>query len=136
MGRKSYEGHAAVWPDRDGDFADKINSMKKYVASTTMDEAEWNNTTVIEGDLVETVTKLKQEPGGDILMRGVGPVAEALLENDLLDELCLWIHPVLVGIGEPSDQLFRAGTSSKLELVDNRTFRSGVVALTYRPQQS
>jgi dihydrofolate reductase len=134
MGRKSYEGHAEVWPGRTGDFADKINAMEKYVVSTTMSRAEWNNTTVINGDLVEQVTKLKREPGEDILMWGFGAVAETLLEHGLLDELCLWIHPVLIGIGEPGDLLFRAGISSKLKLVDNRTFSSGVVVLTYRPE--
>jgi dihydrofolate reductase len=108
--------------------------MEKYVVSTTMSRAEWNNTTVIDGDLVEQVTELKRKPGRDILMWGFGPVAETLLEHGLLDELCLWIHPVLVGIGEPGDLLFRAGTSSKLKLVDNRTFHSGVVVLTYRPE--
>jgi dihydrofolate reductase len=134
MGRKSYEGHAETWPGRTGDFADKINAMEKYVVSTTMRRAEWNNTTVIDGDLVEQVTKVKSKPGKDILMWGFGPVAETLLEHGLLDELCLWIHPVLVGIGEPGDLLFRAGTSSKLELVGNRIFDSGVVVLTYRPE--
>lgn len=134
MGRKSYEGHAEAWPGRTGDFADKINAMEKYVVSTTMSHAEWNNTTVINGDLVGQVTELKRAPGKDILMWGFGPVAETLLEHGLLDELCLWIHPVLVGIGEPGDLLFRSGTSSKLKLVGNRTFGSGVVVLTYRPE--
>jgi dihydrofolate reductase len=134
IGRKSYEGHAEAWPGRTGDFADKINAMEKYVVSTTMSRAEWNNTTVINGDLVEQVTELKRKPGKDILMWGFGPVAERLLEHGLLDELCLWIHPVLVGIGGPGDLLFRAGTSSKLELVGNRIFDSGVVVLIYRPE--
>jgi dihydrofolate reductase len=134
MGRRSYEGHAEVWPGRTDAFADKINAMEKYVVSTTMSRAEWNNTTVINGDLVEQVTKLKRKPGKGILMWGFGSVAETLLEHGLLDELCLWIHPVLVGIGGPGDLLFRAGTSSKLKLVDNRIFNSGVVVLIYRPE--
>jgi dihydrofolate reductase len=133
MGRKSYEEHAGAWPEMTGKTADKINAMEKYVASTTMSRAEWNNTTVIEGDLVEQVTELKGKPGKDILMWGFGPVAATLLEHGLLDELCLWVHPVLAGVGEPGDLLLRPGTSSRMELVDNRIFGSGIVVLSYRP---
>ena len=133
MGRKSYEGHAEVWPGRTGAFADKINSMQKYVASTTLSQADWSNTTVLNGDVVDEVRKIKSAPGNDILMWGFGPVGATVLEHGLLDELCLLIHPVLVGLGEPGDQLFRSGTSAKLALVDHRIFDSGVVALTYEP---
>lgn len=133
MGRRSYEGHAEAWPSRTGDPADKFNAMRKYVASTTLRDPEWNNTVVLQGDLVEEVRKLKDEPGEDILMYGFGPVGATLLEHGLLDELVLWVHPVMVGIGEPGDLLFRAGTSAKFELAGTRAFGAGVVILTYRP---
>jgi dihydrofolate reductase len=135
MGRVSYEGHLEAWPSRTGDFADKINSMKKYVVSATLDEAEWNNTDVIKGDLAEEVASIKRQPGADILMYGFGPVADTLLQHGLLDELCLWIHPVLAGVGEPRDLLFRRRDASKLKLLDNQTLDSGVVILTYQPRR-
>jgi dihydrofolate reductase len=133
MGRRTYEGFADTWPSQTGDFADKINSMKKYVASTTLDKADWANSTVLTGDLVEEVTKLKQQPGGNILMYGFGPVAQTLLQHGLLDEVRLWVHPVFVGTGSPSDLPFREGNTSRMTPVDTRTLGSGVVILSYRP---
>jgi dihydrofolate reductase len=133
IGRKSYEGHAEAWPVRTGDFADKSTRWK--VRRLDHDEPGG----VEQHDRYQrrprrALTKLKRKPGKDILMWGFGPVAERLLEHGLLDQLCLWIHPVLVGIGGPGDLLFRAGTSSKLKLVGDRIFGSGVVVLTYRPE--
>src|SRR6266545_7919079 len=88
MGRLTYDSFAAAWPTRTGDdYADRLNAMPKYVASTTLKDPEWNNTTVLEGDLVDAVARLKDEPGGDILMFGFGPVAQTLLQAGLLDEL-------------------------------------------------
>lgn len=133
MGRKSYEGHAEAWPNRDDKFANRINGMQKYVASTTLTEPEWQNTTVIKGNLGEEVTRLKGEPGADILMWGFGPVAATLLQEGLLDELCLLVHPVFVGSEDPNDRL-QAPKLSKFDLVDNRAFDSGVVVLTYQPR--
>jgi dihydrofolate reductase len=133
MGRLTYEGFAEAWSSRSGEFADKINSMRKYVASTTLDEVNWSGATLIEGDLVEEVAKLKDAPGEDILMYGFGPVGETLLQNGLLDELRLWVHPVLAGVGEPGDMLLRRGNSAKLKLLDTKPLESGVVVLSYAP---
>jgi dihydrofolate reductase len=133
MGRLTYEGFAEVWPEREDDYADKINSMRKYVASTTLERADWPGSKVIEGDLVEAVTEIKREPGEDILMYGFGPVAQTLLQHGLLDELRLWVHPVLVGVGQPSDLLFRSGSTTKLRLLDHQSFDSGLIILSYGP---
>lgn len=125
MGRRTYESFAEAWPSQAGDYADKINSMKKYVASTTLEKADWTNSTVIDGDRVEEVTKIKELPGRDILMFGFGPVAQTLLQHGLLDEIRLWVHPVLVGAGSPTELVFREGTVSTMKLVDNKTLASG-----------
>ena len=103
-----------------GDYAGKINSMQKYVASTTLREADWAGTDIISDGLAGRVAGLKQEPGGDILMHGFGPVARTLLTAGLLDELHLWVHPELAGVGEPGDMLFGEGTSSRLSLLGSR----------------
>jgi dihydrofolate reductase len=135
LGRMTYEGFASAWPDRAGDpVADKFNAMAKYVASTTLTAPAWNNTTVIEGDLVEAVRALKREPGDDIISYGFGPVARTLLEHGLLDVLKIWVHPVVVGTGNPADLLFGEGATTKLELVEATPLGSGVVVLSYQPQ--
>ena len=90
--------------------------MKKYVASTTLDKADWTSSTVIKGDLVEEVTTIKQQPGQDILMDGFGPVAHTPLEHDVLDELRFWVHPIFVGSGTPQDLLFRECPKTRLTL--------------------
>lgn len=134
MGRHTYDVFASAWPTRSGDaMADKFNAMTKYVASTTLTDPEWNNTTVIEGNLVDAAGKLKQQPGEDIVTYGFGPVARVLLDNGLLDKLHLWVHPIIVGTGEPSDLLFGQCATTKLNLVGNKTLSSGVVLLTYQP---
>lgn len=109
------------------------DGMRKYVASTTLDKVDWNNSALIEGDLVEEVAKIKEEPGEDILMYGFGPVGETLLQNGLLDELRLWVHPVVAGVGEPGDMLLRQGNTARLRLLDTKAFESGVVVLSYGP---
>jgi dihydrofolate reductase len=134
MGRRTYESFAEAWPPRSGEVADKINAMTKYVASSTLQKADWRNSTVIEGDLVEAVTKLKREPGQDILTYGVGPVAETLMDHGLLDELHLWVHPVFAGVGGAGDTLLRDGNSARFKLAGTRTFDSGVVVLSYQPE--
>lgn len=131
MGRGTYEVYAAAWPERDGELADKLNSMRKYVASTTLDKADWNNTTIISSDLVGEVTKLKEQPG-DILMHGFGPVAHTLLNEGMLDELHLWIHPAFAGVGTTDDMLFTEGTNRHLTLTATRPLSSGIVILTYQ----
>jgi dihydrofolate reductase len=133
MGRRTYEVFAQAWPPRTGEAADKINGMRKYVASTTLGQAEWANTTVLGGDLVKEVTELKQQPGGDILTYGFGPVAHTLLRHGLLDEVRLWVHPVFAGVGDPSNLLFREGGTARMRLLDTRVLPSGVVILFYRP---
>lgn len=134
MGRRTYETFAAAWPERSGDeFADRMNSTTKYVASATLDKAEWSNTTVISGDVPTEVSRLKQQPGTDILMYGFGPLSHTLLEHNLLDELRFWVNPVLVGSGTPQDLLFREIPETKLTLVNTRVHRDGVVILSYQP---
>ncbi|HEV7932430.1 MAG TPA: dihydrofolate reductase family protein [Actinomadura sp.] len=107
--------------------------MAKYAVSTTLDRAEWNNTSIISGDVATEIAKLKEEPGQDILQYGFGPVTRTLLEHGLLDELRLWIHPVLVGTGSPDELLTKDGFAASLELADTKVFGSGVIIATYRP---
>lgn len=130
MGRNTYEVYAAVWPGRDGEYADAINAIPKYVASTTLTEPTWQGTTVLSRDLVDAVRALRDGDDASILMHGYGPVAKALLEADLLDELHLWVHPHLAGVGEPGDLVLQPGLNKKLRLSNVRTLASGVVVLT------
>lgn len=132
LGRHTYDVYASAWPGRDGEMADRINSMAKYLASTTLQTADWTNTTIIGGDLVEAVTELKAQDGKNILMHGYGPVAKTLMRHGLLDELCLWIHPVLAGAGTLDDMLLSEGLNVRLALAEVRPLASGVVTLTYR----
>ena len=117
LGRVTYEGFAEAWPSRTGEFADKFNSMRKYVVSTTLDEAEWNNSLVVKPDaLVDTVTKLRQEPGGDVLVNGSAQLVGALRANDLVDEYRLMVFPTVLGAGK---RLFvDDGAASALRLMD------------------
>ena len=108
LGRRTYESFAGAWPEREGDFADKFNSMPKYVVSSTLENPEWSNTTVLRGDVVEEVTKLKQRYDGDIVVHGSPQLAQTLIEHDLVDALHLQVYPVIVGAGK---RLF-AGTSA------------------------
>jgi dihydrofolate reductase len=132
MGRHTYETYASAWPGRDGDYADRINGMPKYVASTTLQSPEWANTTVLGDDLPEAVAKLKQDTERDILMHGYGPVAKTLIRHGLLDELCLWVHPTLAGVGTLSDMLISDGLNKRLALLGARALNSGVVLLSYQ----
>ena len=99
LGRRTYEGFAAAWPERDGEFADKFNTMPKYVVSSTLEDPEWNNTTVLKGDAVEEATKLKAEKDGVIQIPGSLRLVQALLEADVVDELHLMVFPVVLGTG-------------------------------------
>jgi dihydrofolate reductase len=130
MGRNTYEVYEAVWPGRDGAYADAINAIAKYVVSTTLTEATWNNTTVLSGDVLGAVRDLRGRDGATILMHGYGPVAKTLLQADLLDELHLWVHPHLAGVGDGNDLLLHSGLTKKLELTDVRRMATGVVVLT------
>src|SRR6476660_413065 len=100
LGRVTYEGFAEAWPSRDGDFADKFNSMPKYVVSSTLERPEWTNSTVLEGDVVEAVSRLKKEQDGTIAVHGSRQLAQTLLEHDLVDELHLMGFPVVLGSGK------------------------------------
>jgi dihydrofolate reductase len=131
LGRVTYEGFAKAWPSREGEFADKFNSMPKYVVSSTLEEPEWNNSTVLTGDVAEEVAKLKQEHDGDIVVHGSAQLAQTLLEHDLVDELRLMVFPVVLGSGK---RLF-GETSDKrpLRLVASRVVGDGVAILIYEP---
>ncbi len=130
LGRVTYQGFAAAWPSRSGEFADKFNSMPKYVVSSTLDEADWNNSTVLEGDVVEAVSRLRQAPGGDIVVHGSAQLVQTLLEHDLVDELRLMVFPVVLGSGK---RLFGDTSEKKpLRLVESRTVGDGVAILVYR----
>jgi dihydrofolate reductase len=132
MGRRTYEGFAPVWPTRSGDpYSDQINSMRKYVVSSTLLDPEWNNTTVIGGDPIEEIRQLKAEPGKDIVQYGFGVLSHALMQHGLLDELRLWIHPLFVGSGGADALIYRDGPTAKFELRDTTTLKSGIVVLSY-----
>ena len=130
LGRRTYEGFADAWPSREGEFADIFNSMPKYVVSSTLQSPEWTNSTVLAGDLVEEVTKLKGEVGGEIVVHGSATLAHGLLENDLVDELRLMMFPVVLGSGR---RLFEAGSKKRLKLAESRTVGDGVLILIYTP---
>lgn len=110
---------------------DTINKVTKYVVSSTMREVEWANTTVVSGDLVDVAMRLKDAHERDILMHGYGPVAKALVREGLLDELCLWVHPTLAGVGTAEDMLFSEGLNTRFSLTEARPLSSGVVILRY-----
>jgi dihydrofolate reductase len=130
MGRRTYETFAALWPGQAGDYADQINSIRKYVFSSTLEKADWNNSEIIRGDVAAEVTKLKQQDGQDLVIYGHGPLGQMLLEHHLLDELRLAVHPLLVGRGTP---LFREGDKTTLNLMAAKTLATGVVVLSYQP---
>ena len=129
LGRRTYEGFAAAWPSREGEFADKFNNMPKYVVSSTLKDPEWNNSTVLKGDVAEEVAKLKQEQDGDIVVHGSAQLVQALVEHDLVDELRLMVFPVVLGSGK---RLFGETSDKKrLRLTDSKTVGDGVAILTY-----
>lgn len=134
LGRTTYEGFAEAWPSREGEFADKFNTMPKFVVSTTMDEAEWNNSTLIKGDVAGEVSELKKPPGGDILVNGSISLVRTLMESDLIDEYRLMVFPVVLGSGK---RLFGEGGPKKtLRLADTKPVGpAGVVVLTYEPAE-
>jgi len=133
MGRGTYELFSAVWPGQSGEFANRINDIRKYVFSATLDKAGWNNSVILRGDAVAEVTRLKQQDGRELALYGHGRLAQALLEHGLIDELRLSVHPVMVGTGQV---LFRDGQKQALRLAGARTFGTGVVVLTYHPEFS
>jgi dihydrofolate reductase len=135
LGRMTYQEFASYWPgvsSQDQPFADHMNNTPKYVVSRTLEEPlEWNNSTLIKGNVAEEISRLKRQPGKDIGITGSVTLVQTLLQEDLLDELGLIIHPVVVGSGK---RLFEdGGVPKELKLVDSKTFSTGVVYLTYRP---
>ena len=131
LGRVTYEGFAEAWPSREGEFADKFNSMPKYVVSSTLEAPEWNNSTVLKGDPAEEVAKLKQEQEGDIVVHGSARLVQTLLEHDLVDELRLMVYPVVLGSGK---RLFGETNDKKpLRLVDSKIVGDGLAILIYQP---
>jgi dihydrofolate reductase len=129
LGRRTYEGFAAAWPERDGEFADKFNTMPKYVVSSTLRDPEWTNSTVLSGDVVDEITKLKKEQDGDIVVHGSAQLVQSLIENDLVDELRLMVFPVVLGTGK---RLFGETTDKKrLRLSSSTVVGDGVAIQVY-----
>jgi dihydrofolate reductase len=137
LGRVTYEGFAAVWPtiEDEAGFADKMNSMPKRVVSTTSPELTWNNSALVEGDLTDAVTKLTDEFDGDILVAGSATLVQALVDNDLVDELRLMVCPIVLGSGR---RLFGELEDTKsFQLVESRPVGDdGVVVLIYQPKRA
>ncbi|MDX6436461.1 MAG: hypothetical protein QOK34_1295 [Gaiellaceae bacterium] len=132
LGRITYEGFAAAWPSRTDEqgFAERMNSLPKFVVSITLAEAEWQNSTVVKGDVRAEIAKLKEQSGGDILVAGSAQLVQTLAQNDLVDEYSLLVYPVVLGSGK---RLFGDGKRSDLELRETRSFDSGVVLASYGP---
>ncbi len=135
LGRVTYEGFAKAWPTMPdtGDFGERMNSMPKYVVSTTLTHAEWQNSTIISKNVVEEIHKLKEQPGQNILVAGSGKLVHTLMQHDLVDEFRLMIHPVVLGSGK---RLFPAGTEKfQFRLVKTKAFNTGIVVLHYQPEK-
>lgn len=134
LGRKTYEIFAAHWPHvtaENDPVATKLNSLPKYVVSKTLDKVEWNNSTLIKGDVAEEVAKLKRRPGKELQVHGSGDLAQTLMQHDLVDEYRLWFYPVVLGSGK---RLFREASVAKaLRLVSSNTTSTGVVVNSYQP---
>jgi dihydrofolate reductase len=131
LGRRTYEFFAARWPFRSGQWADRLNSLPKYVVSTTLQDPDWNNSTILTGDVVDEVTTLRRKVNGDIVVYASFQLVHTLIEHDLVDELRLMIYPFVLGVGE---RLFRETSGTKhMRLADTRTVGNGLALLTYRP---
>jgi dihydrofolate reductase len=129
LGRGTYEIFAAHWPYDEGPIADQLNGTRKHVASTTLDRVEWNNSTLIEGDVAEYVAELKRQDGPEIQVHGSPGLIQTLLEHDLIDEFRIWIFPVVIGAGK---RCFGDGTiPAGLKLVDSKVSKTGVTINTY-----
>ncbi len=134
LGRVTYEIFASYWPlqtNNEFRLADKINSAPKFVVSSTLEKAEWNNSTLIKENAMEEISRLKQQDGGDIGIIGSAALVQSLMQTDLIDEYRLLIHPIIVGSGK---RLFKEGTeSTSLKLIETKVFDLGVVVLVYKP---
>jgi dihydrofolate reductase len=134
LGRVTYEGFAKAWPTMPdtGDFGERMNSMPKYVVSTTLKNAEWQNSTIINKNVVEEIQHLKEQSGQNILVAGSGKLVRTLMQHDLVDEFRCMVHPVLLGSGK---RLFPEATEKhKLKLVETKVFNTGIVVLHYQPE--
>jgi dihydrofolate reductase len=134
LGRVTYQGFAKAWPtmaDEQG-FSNRMNSLPKYVVSTTLQEVKWNNSKLIKGDIAKEVSSLKQQPGQDILIAGSSMLVHTLMQHDLIDEYRLMVHPMVLGSGK---RLFKDKSEMKvLRLVDTKMFSSGIIILSYQPE--
>lgn len=135
LGRITYQGFAKAWPSVSDEmgFADRMNGIAKHVVSTTLTAADWNNSTIISGDVVEEVTRLKEQGGQNILVAGSGQLVQTLARHNLVDDYYLLVYPLVLGSGK---RLFRDGTEAVLKLVETRSYGSGVVLLRYQPAAS
>ncbi len=135
LGRRTYDIFAAYWPNTTHEPSEQLNSMPKYVVSTTLEEPlAWNNSTLIKGDVPSELAKLKELPGRDVLVFGSGDLAQTLMEHDLIDEYRLMVHPIVLGSGK---RLFREGNPrTPLQLVDAETTGTGTQILTFRPART
>ncbi|HEY0603506.1 MAG TPA: dihydrofolate reductase family protein [Herpetosiphonaceae bacterium] len=132
LGRVTYQGFAAAWPQSQDEGAAYFNNVRKYVVSTTLDSAEWNNSTLIKDNVEEEIARLKQQDGKDITVHGSAVLAQWLLQHNLVDRLHLLVYPVVLGEGQ---RLFQEGIPATLKLLETRSFSSGVVALIYEPER-
>ncbi len=133
LGRRTYDAFLPVWPAMSGDpYSDHINAIEKWVVSDTLTDPTWNNSHVIAGDVAGEIAQRKSQDGANIVQYGFGSVTDLLLSHGLLDELRLWVHPFMLGSGEPSDLLFRPERAGHFELADTTPLSSGNVILTYR----
>lgn len=132
LGRITYQGFAAAWPSvqDEAGFADRMNGLPKYVVSSTLQSADWNNSTIISGDIAQQVAALKQQPGQDILVGGSAQLIQELMRHNLVDEYRLLIYPVVLGTGK---RLFQDGSAATLSLVESRSFPTGVMLARYQP---
>ncbi len=133
LGRVTYQGFAGAWPESKDEGASYFNSVRKYVVSTTLDTAEWNNSVLIKDNIVEEITKLKQQEGQDIVVHGSATLVQTLMQHDLVDRYRLLVYPVVVGKGK---RLFNEGTAATLKRLEAQAFSSGVVALVYEPNRT
>jgi dihydrofolate reductase len=130
LGRVTYEGFAQAWPNSKDEGADYFNNVRKYVVSTTLNKLEWNNSVLIKDNIVQEITKLKQQDGTNITVHGSGNLVQTLIQNDLVDTYRLLVYPLVLGKGQ---RLFEEGTMATLKLVEAKSFSSGVVGLIYQP---
>jgi len=130
LGRVTYEGFAAAWPQSEDEGAAYFNGVRKYVVSTTLDKAEWNNSLLIKTNVVEEITRLKQQDGKNIVVHGSGKLIQTLMQHDLVDAYRLLVYPLVLGKGQ---RLFERDTPANLNLVQAQTFATGVVGLVYEP---